>query len=102
MKDNRAAKRIYLIMSIVISCGVVCAGIFSVWDKVDSRYAKAEEFCSLKQSFDKKVLRDDIFDLKVLVIQEKQGAGNPQTIAWMEERIQTKQDELSTILGGGR
>ena len=100
---NNSVKTISLILGGILSLSAIFGGLYAGLVSVDSWYARADEFYQLRSEFDEKQLRDEIFNLKLLLVQENLYSGNQETRStiWMSEELKIKEAKLKTLLTKG-
>ena len=105
MKTNSAVsvRTISLILGGILSLSALFGGAYTGLISIDSRYAHSDEFCQLRSEFDEKQLRDEIFNLKLLLVQENLYSGNQETRStiWMSEELKIKEAKLQKIITKG-
>jgi len=105
MKTNSAVsvRTISLILGGILSLSAIFVGAYTGLISIDSRYAHSGEFYQLKTEFQEKKLRDEIFNLKLLLVQENLYSGNEGTRStiWMSEELKIKEAKLKTLLTKG-
>jgi len=93
-------QKIYYILGIIISFAVIVTGSLNVAFMVDAKYAHSDEFCDLRADHIEKKLRDEIFQLKLLLVQENIYSGNQETmsVVWMTEQLKVKELKLKKLI----
>ena len=91
--------KIYYALAIIVSLSVIVVGTANVFFTVDSRYAYASRVDKLERNFNKKSLRDEIFQLKLLITQDK--LNGTITQVWMNDLLDKKQVELKILMEEG-
>ena len=91
--------KIYYALAIIVSLSVIIVGTSNVFLTIDSRYAYASRVDKLERDFNKKSLRDEIFQLKLLITQDK--LNGTITQVWMNDLLDKKQVELKILMEEG-